>query len=128
MHDRASSLPLTVALAAMLQLALAASAQALPGQGQAESADGRALYQAVAEQSGPNCPGLRESLYGPKSRCIARFSPGAQAPRDYSEAACSEIDLRMKACGVPIPKMPKGLTPAELREQDRARQIETRKP
>lgn len=128
MHDQASSLPLAVALAAVLQLSLTASAQALPGQGYAESPNGRASYQAIVEKSGPNCPGLRESLYGTKSRCIARFSPGAKAPQDYSEASCTDIDLRMKACGVPIPKMSKGLTPAELREQDRARQIETRKP
>lgn len=105
-----------------------ASAQVYPGEGYQETFKDRAAYQALISRNGPDCPGLQERLYGKRYRCIARFGPGAKSTRDFSETLCSNIDLRMKACGLTVPKTPRGLTPAELREQDLARRGESHKP
>jgi len=101
-----------------------ASAQVYPGDGFKETPKERAAYQTLIDKSGPDCRGLQDRLYGRRYRCIARFGPAAKAARDYAEAACSNIDIRMRACGVPVPSRPKGLTAAELREQERARRSE----
>lgn len=105
-----------------------ASAQVFPGESSGETPRERAAYQALIDKNGPDCPGLQDRLYGARYRCIARFGPGAKASRDYSGPFCSNVDLRMKACGIAVPKMPKGLAPAELREQERARHSEAHRP
>ena len=131
-----NSTPLPVAVFAAAALAFAAmmiaspnaSAQVYPGDGYKETPKDRAAYQTLLTKNGPDCPGLQERLYGQRYRCIARFGPGAKPSRDFSETLCSNIDLRMKACGLTVPKTPRGLTPAELREQDLARRGESHKP
>jgi hypothetical protein len=133
MVGRARSSITVSALCIVLQVAITlmpigASAQVAPGQGYAESPKERAAYQSFIDRNGANCPGLHDRLYGRRYRCIARFSPGAKASQNYSETLCSNIDIRMKACGVPVPNTQTGLTPAELGEQEQARQREGHKP
>lgn len=105
-----------------------AHAQVPPGEGYKETPKERTVYQALIDRTGPDCPSLQDRLYAKRSRCIARFGLGAKTGRDFSESLCSNIDIRMRACGVPIPKLTKAPAPAELRAQERAQHGEAHKP
>jgi len=103
-------------------------AQVPPGEGYKETPRERLAYQALIDRTGPDCPSLQDRLYGKRSRCIARFGLGAKTGRDFSEPLCSNIDIQMRACGLPVPKLKKAPTPAELHAQEQARLNETHKP